>query len=74
MIGDGDLVSGGVQVTDDGRATFLTRVSEGTSAVQGLRKGDGAWVNGGAHEDTTWASVRGDKYLGSLEPVEKLRT
>ena len=74
MLGDWDTVRGGVRVTDDWRATFLTRVLEGNSAVQGLRKVDGAWFNGGAHEETTWASVRGDTYLGSLKPVEKLRT
>ena len=59
-------VGGGVRATDDRRGTFLLGASEGTGAVQGVRGGDGDWINGRAHKDTTWASGREEMELENL--------
>ena len=53
-------------MTDDGRGTLLLGAAEGTGAVQGVRGGDGGWIDGRAHEDTTWASGRGEMELYNL--------
>ena len=66
MPSGGDSVGGGVQVTDYGRGTFLPGAVEGTGAVQVVQGGDGRWVDGRAHEDTTWASSRGEMELDNL--------
>ena len=66
MPGGRDPVGGGVWVTDDRRGTLLLGAAEGTGAVQGVRGGDGGWINGRAHEDTTWASGRGEMELYNL--------
>ena len=58
MSGGGDPVGGGVQATDDGIGTLLPGAAEGTGAVQEVRGGDGGWIYGRAHDDTTWASGR----------------
>ena len=50
--------TGGVRATDEGIGTLLPGASEGTGAAQIVRGGDGVWINGRAHEDTTWASIR----------------
>ena len=66
MPGGRDPVGGGVWATDDGRGTFLLGAAEGTGAVQGVRGGDGDWIDGRAHEDTTWASGRVGMELDKL--------
>ena len=43
---------------DDRRGTFLPGAAEGGGAMQGVRGGDGGWINGRSHEDITWASGR----------------
>ena len=53
-------------MTDDGRGTFLLGAVEGTGAVQGFQGGYGGWIDGRAHEDTTWASGRGEMELDNL--------
>ena len=53
-------------MTDDRRGTFLPGAAEGTGAVQGVWGGDGDWINGRAHEDTTWASGRGEMEMDNL--------
>ena len=58
MPGGEDPVGGGIWVTDDGRGTFLLGALEETGAVQGVRGGYGNWIDGRAHEDTTWVSGR----------------
>ena len=60
MPGVGDPVGGGVRATDDGRGNFLPGSEEEMGAVQGVGGGDGCWIDVKAHEDTTWASGRGD--------------
>ena len=35
-------------------------------AVKGVWGGDGDWIDGRAHEDTKWASGRGDIELDNL--------
>ena len=66
MTSGGDPVGGGVRATDDGRGTFLPGATEGTGEVQGVRGGDGGWIDGRAHEDTTWVSSRGEMDLDNL--------
>ena len=56
--GGGEPVGGGIQVMYDRRGTFLTGVAEGRGTVQGVPGGDGRWIYGRAHEDTTWVRVR----------------
>ena len=45
--------AGGVRATDDGRGNLLPGAAEGTGAVQGVQGGDGGWIYGRAHENTT---------------------
>ena len=52
----------------------LPGVAEGTGAVQGLRGGDGGWIDGRAHEDTTWASGRVEMDLDNLVHGKEPRT
>ena len=66
MPGDGDLVGGGVLSTDDRRGTFLQGAAKGEGAVQGVWVVVGVWIDGGDHEDTTWASGRGEMELDNL--------
>ena len=66
MPGGGDPVGGGVRATNDWRGTFLPGAAEGTGALQGVRGGDVGWINGRAHEDTTWAIGIGDMDLDNL--------
>ena len=35
-----------------------------------MRGGNGAWVDGGEHEDSTWAGSGGETDLGSLTPCQ----
>ena len=44
----------------------LPGVAEGMGAEQGVRGGYGGWIDGRAHEDTTWASDRGEMELDNL--------
>ena len=66
MPGGGDPFGGDVRATNDGRGTFLPGGVEGTGAVQGVRGRDGVWINGRAHEETTWVSGRGYMELEKL--------
>ena len=66
MPGGGDPVGGGVQATDDGRGTLLTGAVEGTGSVQGLWGGYGDGIIDRAHDDTAWASGRGDMDMENL--------
>ena len=66
MPGGGDPVGGGVRARDDGRGTFLPGASERTDAMQGLRGGYDGWIDGRAHEGTTWTSGRGDMKFVNL--------
>ena len=59
-------VRGCVRATDDGRGTFLLGAAEGTGAVHGVQGGDGDWIDGSAHKDTTWESGRGEMELDNL--------
>ena len=52
--------------TDDVRGTFITGAAEGTGAVQGVWVGDGGWIDGRSHEETTWASGRGEMDLDNI--------
>ena len=61
--GGGDPVRGSLRVTDYGRGNFLPGAAEETGAVQGVWGGDGGWIYGRTHEDTTWATGRGDMEL-----------
>ena len=51
---------------DDGRGTLLLGAAEGTGAVQEVQGRDGGWIDGRAHEDTTWVSSRGEMELYNL--------
>ena len=64
--GVGDPVRGSVRGTDDGRGNFLPGAAEETGAVQEVWGGDGGWIYGRTHEDTTWATGRGDMELYNL--------
>ena len=68
---DGDPVGGGVPAKDDGRGTLLLGAAERIGAVQGLRGGDGGWIIGRTHDNTTWASGRGDMELENLGHGER---
>ena len=50
---------------DDGRGTLVPEEAEGTGTVQGVRGGDGAWVDGGTHADAEWEGSIEDTELGS---------
>ena len=67
MPGGADPVGGGVWATYERRGTLLQGAAEGTGAVQGVWGGDGVWIIGGTHEDTTWASNRGDMDMENLD-------
>ena len=71
MPGGRDLVGGGVRERDDGRWPFLPGSVEGKGAVQGVRGGYVAWVNVGAHMDTTWAGRGWNMKLGSHTPCQE---
>ena len=45
---------------------YLIRAAEGTGAVQGVRRGDDGGIIGRAHDDTAWASGRGEMELEKL--------
>ena len=66
MPGGGYPVGGGVRATDDRRGNFLPVAAEGTDALQGVRGGYGGLIDFRAHEDTTWASCRGEIELDNL--------
>ena len=53
-------------MTDDGIVTLLPGAVEGTGAVQGLRGGYGSWIDDRAHDNTAWASGRGELELDNL--------
>ena len=61
-----DPVGGGVQVTNDGRGTYLPGAAEGTGALQVVWGRDGGGIIGGSQDDTSWASGRVDMDLGNL--------
>ena len=63
MSGSGDIVRGGVRATDDGIGILLPGAAEGTGAVQGVWRGDGDGIIGGAQDDTAWSSGRGEMGL-----------
>ena len=66
MLGGVEPVEGGMQGTDCGRGTLLPGVVEGTGALQGVQVGDGGCIDGRDHDDTIWASSRGDMELDNL--------
>ena len=66
MTGGGEPVGDGVRATDDKRRIFLPGAVNGAGAVQGVWGGDGGWIYGRAHEDTTLASRRGTMELDNL--------
>ena len=74
MIGVGDPVRGGVQVTDDMIGTHLPGAAEGAGEVQGVQVGDGDGIIGGVQDDTAWASGRGDIELKNLVHGEEPQT
>ena len=49
-----------------GEVTLLPGAAEGTGAVRGVRGGYGDWIDGREHDDTTWASGRGDMELDKI--------
>ena len=59
-------VVGGVRETDEGRGKLLPGAVEGVGAMQGVRGGYGGWIDGRSHDDTTWASGRGEMELENL--------
>ena len=66
MPGIKDPVGCSLQETDDGKGTFLPRTAEGTGAVQGVRGGDGGWINGRAHKGKILVSGIGDMEMDNL--------
>ena len=66
MISGRDPVGGSVWATDYRRGTLLPGAAEGTGAVRVIRGGDGVWIDVRAHDDTTWASGRGEMELENL--------
>ena len=58
MPGGGDPVGGGLWQNGDGRVTFLPGAIEGVCALQGVWVGYGGWIDGRAHEVTTWYICR----------------
>ena len=63
---DRDPVRGSVQAADDGRGTLLPGAAEGVGAVHGVRGGDGGWIGGRSHDNTTRAIGIGDMFLDNL--------
>ena len=66
MPGGGEPVGGIVRASDDRIWTLLLGSEEGTGAVHGVRRGDGGWIIGREHDDTTWESGREDMDLENL--------
>ena len=66
MTGSRDPFGGGVQAPDEGRGTLQLGAAEGTGAVQGLWGEDGGWIDGRTHDNTLWASGRGEMELDNL--------
>ena len=67
MLGVRDPVGGGVWATYYRRGTLLPGAAEGMGEVRGLWGGDGNWIDGREHDDTTWASGRGDMDLDNID-------
>ena len=66
MPGNRDPVGGGIRATDNGGGTHLPGATEGTGLGQGVQRGDGGRIFGGAQYDAAWASGRGETELENL--------
>ena len=66
MSGGRDPVGGSIREMDDRRGALLSGATEGTGTVHGVRVVDDGGIFWGAHDDTAYASGRGDTELGKL--------
>ena len=56
------------------RGTFLSVAAEETGAVQGVQGVDGGWIDGRAHEYTTWSRGRVEMELEKISTGEEPHT